>query len=140
MRENLTKWMMVVGLLGGSMALGGAPAPVKAPAPTKEMLDKAKASFTKNCAACHGEKGDASGQMAAILVPKPRNFQTEPFKKGNKPEEVFTTITKGVPGSTMVAFTQLPEEERWSLAYYVLELQKPGSVLGKGKGGKGKGK
>ena len=136
-RVNLMTWTMVVGLLGGSLALAAPPAK---PAPTKEMLDKAKTSFGRNCAACHGEKGDASGQMAAILVPKPRNFQTEPFKKGNKPEEVFTTITKGVPGSTMVAFTQLPEEERWSLAYYVLELQKPGSVLGKGKGGKGKGK
>ena len=138
MRENLTKWVVVAGLLGGTVAFAGAPP--KAPAPSKEMLDKAKVSFTKNCAACHGEKGDATGQMAAILVPKPRNFQKEAFKKGNKPEEVFTTLSTGIPGSTMVAFTQLPEEERWSLAYYVLELQKPGSVLNKGKGGKGKGK
>ncbi|MCY1078248.1 c-type cytochrome [Archangium lansingense] len=136
MRENLTKWMMVVGMLGSSLAFGAAPAP------TKEMLEKAKPSFGKNCAACHGEKGDASGQMAAVLVPKPRNFLTEPFKKGNKPDEVFKTISTGIPGSTMVAFTQLQEDERWALTYYVLELQKPGSVLGgnKPKGGKSKGK
>jgi mono/diheme cytochrome c family protein len=140
MRENLMKCVVVAGLLGGSVAFGAPPAPAKAPAPTKEMLDKAKASFTKNCAACHGEKGDASGQMAAVLVPKPRNFQTEPFKKGNKPDEIFKTLSTGIPGSTMVAFSQLPEEERWALSYYVLELQKPGSVLGKGGKGKGKGK
>ncbi len=132
-RENLTKWVMVMGMLGGSLAFGAAPAP------TKEMLEKARPSFGKNCAACHGEKGDASGQMAAVLVPKPRNFLTEPFKKGNKPDEIFKTISTGIPGSTMVAFTQIPEEERWALTYYVLELQKPGSVLGKPKG-KAKGK
>jgi mono/diheme cytochrome c family protein len=129
--ENLTKWMLVVGLLGSSLAFGAAPAP------TKEMLEKAKTSFTRNCAACHGEKGDASGQMAAVLVPKPRNFLKEPFKNGNKPEEIFKTVSTGIPGSTMVAFTQLPEDERWALSYYVLELQKPGSVLkakGKAKG------
>lgn len=136
MRENLKRWTMAVALLGGGLALGAAPAP------TKEMLEKAKPSFTKNCAACHGEKGDATTQMAAVLNPKPRNFTTEPFKKGNKPDEVFKTISTGIPGSTMVAFTQLPEDERWALTYYVLELQKPGSVLGKakGKGGKAKGK
>ena len=134
MRENLMRWTMGVALLGGSLALGATPAP------TKEMLEKAKASFGRNCAACHGEKGDAATQMAAVLVPKPRNFLTEPFKKGNKPEDVFKTLSTGIPGSTMVAFTQLPEDERWALSYYVLELQKPGSVLGgnKPKGGKGK--
>jgi mono/diheme cytochrome c family protein len=135
-RENLTKWMMVVGLLGSSLAFGAAPAP------TKEMLEKAKTSFGRNCAACHGEKGDAVSQMAAILVPKPRNFLVDTFKKGNKPEDIFKTVSTGIPGSTMVAFTQLPEDERWALTYYVLELQKPGSVLGgkKPKGGKAKGK
>ncbi|WP_375773339.1 cytochrome c [Archangium gephyra] len=136
-RENLTRWTLVVGLLGSGLVFGAPPAK---PAPTKEMLEKAKTSFTRNCAACHGEKGDASGQMAAVLVPKPRNFLKDPFKKGNKPEEIFQTLATGIPGSTMVAFTQLPEEERWALAYYVNELQKPGSVLGgnKPKGGKGK--
>ncbi|MFY0567512.1 hypothetical protein ACN28E_27315 [Archangium lansingense] len=34
MRENLTKWMMVVGMLGSSLAFGAAPAP------TKEMLEE----------------------------------------------------------------------------------------------------
>lgn len=31
----------------------------------------------------------------------------------------------------MVVFTQIPEDERWVMAYYVLRVQKPGSVLGK---------
>jgi hypothetical protein len=74
------------------------------------------------------------------LVPKPRNFVTEPFKKGNKPEEVFQVITNGLPASTMVAFSRLPEEERWALTYYVLEFQpkaKPADAKGTaGKKGK----
>ena len=42
----------------------------------------------------------------------------------------------------MMAFRQLSEEDRWALTYYVLEMQKPGSVLGgnKPKGGKPKAK
>jgi mono/diheme cytochrome c family protein len=124
MRGNPMGWMMMVGLLGGSLAFGAAPKP------TKELLEKAKTSYGRNCAACHGEKGDASGPMAAALVPKPRNFLKEPFKKGSKPEEVFKTVSEGLPGSTMMAFRQLSEEDRWALSYYVLELRTPGSVLG----------
>ncbi len=128
--------MMVAGLLGSGLAFG------EAPKPTKELLEKGKTSYGKNCAPCHGEKGDAVGPMAAVLNPKPRNFLSEPFKKGNKPEEVFKTVTEGLPGSTMVSFRQLTEEDRWALTYYVLHLQKPGSVLegNKPKGGKSKGK
>jgi mono/diheme cytochrome c family protein len=134
MRGNPMGWMMMVGLLGSGLALGAAPTP------TKELLEKAASSYSRNCAACHGEKGDATGPTAAALVPKPRNFLVEPFKKGNKPEEVFKTLSEGIPGSTMMAFRQLSEEDRWALTYYVLELQKPGSMLGgnKSKGGKAK--
>jgi mono/diheme cytochrome c family protein len=125
--RNSVKGMMVLSMLGGTLAFGAPPAP------SKEMVEKGKGSFQGNCAACHGAKGDGSGPAAQALTPRPRNFLTEPFKLGNKPAEVFKTLSSGMPNSPMIAFAHLPEEERWALTYFVLELQKPGSVL-KGKG------
>jgi mono/diheme cytochrome c family protein len=108
----------------------GSTAWAAAPKSTPALIEKGKTSFARNCLACHGETGDGNGPTGKFLNPKPRNFKTEPFKQGDKPDQIFNTITKGVPNSTMVAFTSLPEEERWALTYYVLELK---GVKGKGK-------
>jgi mono/diheme cytochrome c family protein len=113
------------------LAVGlGSTAWAAAPKSTPALIEKGKTSFARNCLACHGETGDGNGPTGKFLNPKPRNFKTEPFKQGDKPDQIFNTITKGVPNSTMVAFTSLPEEERWALTYYVLELK---GVKGKGK-------
>ncbi|TMA38234.1 MAG: cytochrome c [Deltaproteobacteria bacterium] len=37
--------------------------------------------------------------------------------------QIFDTLGKGVPGTAMVKFTNLSEEERWALAWYVRELK-----------------
>lgn len=116
-------------IVAGCLAAGAAFA--APPKPTAQLLDQGKTAFTTNCAACHGDKGDGTGPAAVALTPKPRNFATEQFKQGTKPEEIFKTLQTGVPGSAMVPFTHLPEQDRWALTYYVLELKKPGSVLKK---------
>ncbi len=102
-------------------ALAGPPAKVD-----QALLDKGKSAFSVNCAACHGEKGDGTGPAAAALNPKPRNFTTEPFKQGDSPDAVFKTLSTGVTGTPMVAFAHLPEDDRWALAHWVLELRKGG--------------
>ncbi len=101
-------------LLFASAARAGAP-----PKKTPELVEKGKASFQTNCAACHGPDGKGDGIAAAALDPKPHNFATKPLK----PAQVFDTLQKGVPGTAMVAFTQLPEEERWALSYYVAGIR-----------------
>ena len=73
-----------------------------------------------NCVPCHGEKGDGAGVAAAALNPKPRNFTTEPFKNGSKPEQLFQTLTTGLPNTAMAPFAHLSEDERWALTSYVL--------------------
>lgn len=97
-----------------------------APAKDQALLDKGKAAFNTNCAACHGEKGDGTGPAAAALNPKPRNYTTEAFKQGDKVDDVFKSITDGVKGTQMVAFNYLPETDRWAMAYWVLELKNAG--------------
>ncbi|HEU4385543.1 MAG TPA: cytochrome c [Anaeromyxobacteraceae bacterium] len=93
------------------------------PKKTPELLAKGKASFELNCASCHGPSGAGDGPAAAALDPKPRNLATAPLKKGDKPAQIFATLGQGLPNTAMIAFTHLPEEERWALAYHVAALR-----------------
>lgn len=89
-----------------------------------ELLKKGEAAYKTNCVTCHGEKGDGNGPAGAMMNPKPRNFAKDAFKKGDKPEQIFESISKGLEGTAMASFSYLPEEDRWGLAYYVLKLRK----------------
>jgi mono/diheme cytochrome c family protein len=114
------KWMGVV----LSTVVWGSAAWANPPKSTPELVEKGKALYATNCLACHGAQGQGDGPTGQYLNPKPRNLTSaEPFKNGKKPEEIFKTLTTGIPGSTMVPFAQVPEEGRWALTYYVLELQ-----------------
>ena len=118
-----TKWIgLVLSLVVGGAAVAAEPPPKVTPA----LLEKGKTVYVTYCQTCHGMKGEGDGPMGTYLNPKPRNFLTETFKQGNKPEQIFQTLGKGVPGSAMVAFVNLPEEDRWALAHYVGELRKQG--------------
>ncbi len=95
----------------------------EAPKKTPELIQKGKASFATYCASCHGPGGKGDGAAAAALNPKPRNLVSDPLKNGAKPAQVFGTLEKGVPGTAMIPFKHLPEEERWAIAYYVADLR-----------------
>lgn len=99
-----------------------------APPSTKELLEKGKATFNINCVACHGPKGAGDGAAAVALNPKPRNYATDTFKNGDKPEQIFKTLSDGLKDTAMVSFAHLPEQDRWALAYYVLELRAEGKA------------
>jgi high-affinity iron transporter len=70
--------------------------------------------------ACHGEKGEGDGPAATSLEPKPRNLTAEPIKGG--PKAIFKVLATGKPGTAMIPFAHLTEEERWALSYFVDEL------------------
>ena len=97
-----------------------------APPPSKELTEKGKAVFAINCQACHGPKGAGDGPAAVALNPKPRNYATDTFKNGDKVENVFKTVSEGIKDTAMVSFAHLPEQDRWALAYFVLELRAAG--------------
>ena len=104
-------------------ALGSAAHPGKAPKRSAELVAQGKRTYEIWCVACHGETGAGDGSAAQKLDPRPRNFSTDKFKQGSSVNQVFNTIGKGVPGSAMVGYNNLSEEERWALAWYVLELK-----------------
>jgi high-affinity iron transporter len=93
------------------------------PKKTPDLLKQGKKIFEQTCSACHGSKGDGKGPAGVALKPPPTNF-TKPLKewpntKGDL-RKVFEVITKGIPNSGMVAWTQYSEPERWALAYTVI--------------------
>jgi mono/diheme cytochrome c family protein len=95
------------------------------PKKTPELLKKGQEVFKLNCVACHGEKGLGDGPAAVALDPKPRSFAKDKFKNGEKPEQVFKTISEGITGTPMVAYGHLPEADRWALVYHVLSYRQP---------------
>ena len=78
-----------------------------------------KAVYDINCAACHGATGHGNGPVAFAVKPSPRNLVKDPFKAGDSVEQIFKTVTSGLPNTRMVGYPQLKEEERWALAFYV---------------------
>lgn len=100
-------------------------APATAPPRTAALVERGRASFALNCAACHGKSGEGNGPVAFAVRPRPRNLRRDPFVGGDTVAEIFATITRGLPSGTMASYAQLPEEERWALAWYVLGFRPP---------------
>lgn len=96
---------------------------------TPETLRQAEALLKKQCAVCHGPEGKGDGPAADFLFPKPRNFTAGTFKLRSTPsgspptdQDLFRTITHGMPGSAMPGFSFLSEKERWALVTLVKKL------------------
>jgi len=88
-----------------------------------------KAAYAQHCARCHGVTGAGDGRDAARLYPKPRNFTEGVYKfratpSGTPPtdEDLFHTLTAGLPGSGMPDWAHLDESVRWQLVAYVKSL------------------
>jgi len=88
-----------------------------------------KAVYEQHCAACHGLRGEGNGPAAVWLYPKPRNFTSGLFKIKSTPagslpsdEDLFETLTRGMPGSSMPSFTYLSEQQRRDAVQYVKQL------------------
>ena len=102
----------------------GAPRPL-----TERDMKAGRAVYLRECAACHGERGDGNGAGAAFIDPKPRNFTKKMFKlrttaSGEAPatSDILRTVQDGIPGTAMPSFRFLTEEERRQVAAVVLEF------------------
>ncbi len=96
------------------------------PIPSQRLIAQGEHQYMMRCARCHGERGDGNGQLANLLDPRPRDFTLGMFKfrttaTGALPtdEDLFQTITRGIPGTQMPSWKELPEQLRWALIYYI---------------------
>ena len=88
---------------------------------------RGKATYDKWCAGCHGEKGDGTGDGAAMMLPRPRDFTRGVYKirttaSGEIPtdDDLMHVIAEGMPGTAMPAWkTKLSEQERRDVVAYV---------------------
>jgi len=118
---------MIVGSLFLLAMIGLAASPMP-PKKTPTLLNEGKKIYEQVCASCHGSKGDGKGPAGSVLKPPPTDFQKAlkewPNTKGD-PQKVCEVISKGIPNSAMVAWTQYSEQQRWALVYTVMEFSKP---------------
>ena len=82
-------------------------------------LAKGQQLFQTHCANCHGLTGLGDGPMATGLEPAPANFHDKERQEQRSLLGLFNTISLGVDGTAMRAFTELSAEQRWDLAFYV---------------------
>ncbi|MCH7590616.1 c-type cytochrome [PVC group bacterium] len=95
---------------------------------TQELFQRGQELYQKQCSVCHGATGEADGRAAYLLSPKPRDFVQDKFRLVSTTsleathEDLFDTITQGMPGSAMPSWGHLAEADRWALVYYIRYL------------------
>jgi mono/diheme cytochrome c family protein len=95
-----------------------------------DLLALGKKTFEKECVACHGAAGNGEGDAAHLLYPRPRDFTSAQFRIISTwdgvptDEDLFRTISRGMPGSAMPSWAHLQEATRWGLVHYVKSFAK----------------
>lgn len=88
------------------------------PEVSKVSLEKGETLFKENCIGCHGDKGDGMGPAAQFMLIKPADL-TARFISNS---EVYSILSRGVYGSSMPSFREMPERDLWALAAFVSSL------------------
>ena len=87
--------------------------------------DLGRQAFLRYCRECHGEYGDGLGKFSYTTGERPRSFQSGRFKLATTENAVPSdrdleeTIRRGMPGTGMSAWGQVPEAEIAAMARYV---------------------
>lgn len=102
-------------------------------APTRAPdLARAASLFQENCAGCHGAQGRGDGPAAQGMEPSPSNFHDVLRMDKRSIYGLYSTVTLGVNGTPMRAFSQLSEADRWALAFLVSGLRSTPAQLEQG--------
>src|SRR2546427_3963726 len=85
-----------------------------------------KPLYTRYCAGCHGSDGDARGENAQWIDPKPRDFTMAVFKCRSTPtgtlptdQDLFDAMTRGFVTTNMPAWLPLTPHNRVDLVAYI---------------------
>jgi len=85
-----------------------------------------KPLYTRYCAGCHGDDGDAQGENAQWIDPKPRDFTTGTFKCRSTPsgslptdQDLFNSVTRGFVTTNMPPWVALTAQNRVDVVSYI---------------------
>jgi tetratricopeptide (TPR) repeat protein len=88
--------------------------------------------FVLHCSACHGPEGDGNGLGARHLFPPARDLRWEPSRlvstKNGVPtlDDTVTVLRRGIPGTSMLSYDDLDDDELRLLADEVHRLRREG--------------
>ena len=88
-------------------------APAKAP-----DLGRGAAVFAQQCVACHGARGAGDGPLAAKLSPPPIAFNDRERASVRSVLALYQAVSQGVSGTSMPAFKELSDADRWAVAFF----------------------
>jgi len=124
-----TGWLSLVSACGAVLLLGGV-----TPAPAQEAhvgtvtghAAAGKPLYTRYCAGCHGDDGDARGENAQWIDPKPRDFTLAVFKCRSTPtgslpsdQDLFDAMTRGFVTTNMPPWLPLTPHNRADIVAYI---------------------
>ncbi len=92
------------------------------------LLARGREIYLDRCLACHGPDGKGDGPLAKGLTgPPPRNLADEPWKHGDRPEQVLTVLADGVKDAQMPGWagTYGPDDLKAVAAYLYQIAGKP---------------
>jgi len=81
-------------------------------------LQRAKQLYVESCSSCHGDRGMGNGSAAINMDPPPVAFSDYNRYRERTVYGLYNTITQGVAGTQMMAYPQLNDIDRWSLAFF----------------------
>lgn len=94
---------------------------------SEEWTSYGKQVYQRRCVGCHGVTGNGNGPAAAFMqIDRPRNFTIGVFKfrltpSGSLPDDgdLLRTITRGVRGTAMPTWHELPQKDLLSVIQYI---------------------
>jgi high-affinity iron transporter len=105
------------------------------PLAPRRMPDLARgtALYAQNCASCHGEAGDAKTPLAVGMDPPPIAFTDRERARERSLFALYQVIDQGLEGTAMSSFGQLPEEDKWALAFAAGRFAYPDALAQQGR-------
>jgi mono/diheme cytochrome c family protein len=85
---------------------------------TEVVLERGMSLYKQNCVGCHGDQPTGAGRAQVFLKPKAANLVDRYISAS----EAYSILVRGVLGSAMPSFREMPEQDLWALAHYVSKM------------------
>jgi len=96
---------------------------------TNGAVARGRNVYREHCMSCHGVDGDGQGKVAQDLSTKPRDLTKGVYKFRSTPsgdlptdDDLFRTISEGIPGTSMDGYKNLPKTDLRALVMYLKTL------------------